>query len=241
MDLGKTGVLNSLTTEVREGAQTGAGIGFGLGTSSGKQTTTTTTKTVTTRQYGNDLVGIDQINNKERVLLGVNVGNTNQNIGVDSNRLLMGVGRNGNSFNPNYNIKTGEIDARSAAGFGLSSQIGGVEGKTTTTTTQQYRLGSGIQGNESDLGLGNAGPGGLTMGLGGVGDSAGDVTYSTNNPMDLGVLGATASSTQIGTTGNTTKTTTVQKITTTSSGPLLTNTNIINHPLDYVNNIQQNA
>jgi hypothetical protein len=82
--------------------------------------------------------------------------------------VVMGVGGGveDNAKDVTYSTKN---DQAFAFGTGGTTQT---TTTTTTTTTQQYGYGtSGAEGASSS---------GVSMGFGGIGDSAGDVTYSTN-------------------------------------------------------------
>ena len=91
-------------------------------------------------------------------------------------------------------------------------------------TTSQIETNQ-IQGADSN---------GLVMGLGGEGDNAVDVGYTTNNNANIGLsgFGATTSSTEYGTAGTTTTTTTTKTVKyTTSTGPTIVGSSNVLNPI----------
>ena len=103
-------------------------------------------------------------------------------------------------------------------------------------TTESAGMGTGASGlaftssqigTTQDQGMSQSG---MAMGLGGEGDNAIDVNYSTaNNNASLGAFGATTSN-QYGTAGTTTTTTTTKtvKYTTTTGQPIVGASNVLN-------------
>ena len=228
--------------ELTDGA--GAGYGVELGSMATGGMTSSTTVTTTTQQYGLDLGTGAETTTSGLIVDG----------GVTSSGMVMGVGESTTTGEDGLVMgvgDTGVVEGADAGGFAFSSQVGGFEGATsTTTTTQQYQYSSGVEEVNSGLEMegattglqfgtvssgfemgstGDAGNGeGITMGFNASGDMAGAANYSAdaNAPVDLGTLETSTS--QYGTTGTTTTTTTttVQHFTT-SSDPLIGSTNVL--------------
>ena len=193
-----------------EGAGAGAGVGLGTEYASGMASSQigATTSTTTT----NGLIDLGTTVHNTIDLGVVNTGATTINTGAEGTSAI--------SFGENLGTTNMGLTTEST-GAGLeatSSQVGlGSSGLAFTTsqigTTQ-------IQGADSN---------GLIMGLGGEGDNAVDVGYSTNNNNNL-AFGTTTSATEFGTTGATTTTTTTKtvKYTTTTGPTIVGSSNVLN-------------
>ena len=111
----------------------------------------------------------------------------------------------------------------------------GIQGNKIITTSTQYEVNPLIKGNENYIRNEDNNSKGLTMGVGDIGNSGIiDTNYqSKEKGMDLGILGATASSSQYGPTENI-ATSTVQKISTVDD-PLITSSNPFKDQMDLNN------
>ena len=200
---GGTKVLKPIFGGVRQ-SSVGAGSGAGLGAEFGLGASSTQINATTSTTTTHDVID-----------LGTTVHNT-----ID-----LGVVNHGAST-----INTGAVGA---SGIGMTTETNGME--LVTNSSQMGTGASGLAFTTSQIGTtqvqqgGNAS--GLVMGLGGEGDNAIDVSYSTNtnNNAGLGAFGTT-STTQYGTTGATTTTTTTKtvKYTTTTGQPIMGASNILN-------------
>jgi hypothetical protein len=132
----------------------------------------------------------------------------------------------------------GAVGVVNAGTTGVSTlNLGENAGATNVgLTTESAGMGTGASGlafTSSQIGttqVQGMSQSGMAMGLGGEGDNAIDVNYSTaNNNASLGAFGATTSN-QYGTAGTTTTTTTTKtvKYTTTTGQPIVGASNVLN-------------
>ena len=184
----------------------GAGAGFGAGVSSTQIGATTTTTTT------HDVIDLGTTVHNTIDLGVVNAGTTSINAGE--------AGASGLALGENAGAAVGLTTGSTGIGLVSSSSQMGTGASQLAFTTSQTGT-TQVQGmNQS----------GLVMGLGGEGDNAIDVAYSTNtnNNVGLGAFGATTS-TQYGTTGSTTTTTTTKTVKYTTTGqPIIGASNILN-------------
>ena len=195
-----------------EGAGAGAGLGaeFTSGmTSSQIGATTSTTST-------NGLIDLGTTVHNTIDLGVVNTGATTINTGAQGSSAI--------SFGENLG----------STNLGLTTEATGAEFQATSS---QMGLGSsGLAFTTSQMGttqIQGADSNGLVMGLGGEGDNAVDVGYTTNNNANIGLsgFGATTSSTEYGTAGTTTTTTTKTVQYTTSTGPTIVGSSNVLNPI----------
>ena len=205
---GGTKILKPIFGGVRQSSVgAGAGAGFGAGVSSTQIGATTTTTTT------HDVIDLGTTVHNTIDLGVVNAGTTSINAGE--------AGASGLALGENAGAAVGLTTGSTGIGLVSSSSQMGTGASQLAFTTSQTGT-TQVQGmNQS----------GLVMGLGGEGDNAIDVAYSTNtnNNVGLGAFGATTS-TQYGTTGSTTTTTTTKtvKYTTTTGQPIIGESNILN-------------
>jgi hypothetical protein len=134
-------------------------------------------------------------------------------------------------------VNTGTTQINSGA-IGTSGLILGENAGTAGLVNNSSQIGTGSSGlafSSSQIGttqVQGMDSNGMIMGLGGEGDNAIDVSYSTNTNKNAGLstFGA-ASSTQYGTTGPTTTTTTKTVKYTTTTGPTVMGTSNILNPI----------
>ena len=220
---GGTKVLKTIFGGVRQstvpaagGVEFAAGEGAGAGASTmGIGATTATTTINETLDLGTTVhptINYGVVNAGTSVINGgvTSIGEGAEMVG--SSGLVMGEAGDANGMmlttaNTQYGI-SGEGEA-----------MAGASGLAMTTQTSQIE-GTRIQ---------NMGSSGLVMGLGGEGDNAVDVGYSSNtNSAAMGGFGATTTETQYGTAGTTTTTTTTKTVNyTTTQQPVISTSNVL--------------
>ena len=200
--------------DLASGAGVGAGAGAGFGAEYASGMTSSQIGATTSTTTTNGLIDLGTTVHNTIDLGVVNAGSSTINMATEGPGSVA-LGENLGTTNMGLTTEATGVD------FGATSSQVGMSSSGLAFTTSQVGT-TQIQGADSN---------GLVMGLGGEGDNAVDVGYTTNNSTNigLGAFGATSSA-EFGTTGAKTTTTTTKtvKYTTTTGPTIVGSSNVLN-------------